>query len=122
MSVADKALASYGLQVEEFVPERMKVTIAPKKEDALVGEKVAFDIAAQYLFGGSAVDSGVELTCTIEPDRFSPAENADLTYGIEPKGKSVTLGEARDQLDPAGKLTLACPERETRRRSRRPAR
>ena len=25
-----------------------------------------------YLFGGSAVDSGVELTCTIEPARFSP--------------------------------------------------
>lgn len=113
MSVADKPLSSLGLQVEEFVPERMKVAVTPKKPDALVGDKAVFDVSAQYLFGGSAVDSGVELTCTIEPDRFSPDENSDLTYGIEPKGKQVTLGEARDQLDPAGKITIPCPDATT---------
>ncbi|HEU4611549.1 MAG TPA: MG2 domain-containing protein, partial [Kofleriaceae bacterium] len=111
MTVADKPLASYDLQVEEFVPERMKVTIASKAEDALVGTNLAFDVSARYLFGGSAVDSGVELTCAIEPARFSPAQNQDLTYGVEPRGKAVSLGEAtRGQLDLAGHLTIACPE------------
>lgn len=111
MTVADKPLASYDLQVEEFVPERMKVTIAGKHDDALVGSPLGFDVTARYLFGGSAVDSGVELSCTVEPDRFSPAQNADLTYGVEPKGKAVSLGEAsRGQLDFDGKLTIACPE------------
>lgn len=109
LSVADKPLASYDLQVEEFVPERMKVSVSEKKPDALLGTPAAFDINARYLFGGSAVDSGVTLNCSVEPTRFSPAENADLTYGVEPKGKAVALGETRGQLDPKGALTLECP-------------
>src|SRR5690606_1028385 len=75
MTVADKPLATYNLQVEEFVPERMKVSIAPKVEQVLVGDKVAFDVNARYLFGGSAIDSGVELACSIEPSHFAPEEN-----------------------------------------------
>jgi alpha-2-macroglobulin len=110
LSVGDKPLASYDLQVEEFVPERMKVTITAKQQNAQIGSKLAFDVGARYLFGGSAVDSGVMLTCAIEPSRFVPEQNADLTYGVAPKGKPVTLGETRDQLDPAGQVTLECAE------------
>ncbi len=111
MTVADKPLAAYDLQVEEFVPERMKVQLASKVQEALVGTNLEFDVAARYLFGGSALDSGVELACSIEPTRFVPDQNQDLTYGVEPKGKPVSLGEpSRGQLDPAGRLSIACPE------------
>jgi hypothetical protein len=110
LSVADKPLTSYSLQVEEFVPERMKVSVAAKTPEARIGAKLAFDVSAQYLFGGSAMDAGVQLTCAVEPARFEPEENADLVYGVEPKGRSVTLGETADQLDPSGKVTIACPE------------
>ncbi|HEY5935760.1 MAG TPA: MG2 domain-containing protein, partial [Kofleriaceae bacterium] len=110
LSVADKPLAGHDIQVEEFVPERMRVTIAPKQEDAQLGTKVALDVSAQYLFGGSALDSGVDLNCSIEPTEFAPEENSDLTYGVEVKGKSIPLGSARGQLDPNGRLTLACPD------------
>ena len=111
LAVAEKPLAAYDVQVEEFVPERMKVTAAPKQPDMLIGDKIAIDVSAQYLFGGTAADSGVELACTAKPSRFSPPENADLTYGVEPKGKSVTLGEAtKDQLDPKGELSISCPD------------
>lgn len=112
ISVGDKSIASYSLQVEEFVPERMKVAIEPKQENVLMGGEVAFDVSARYLFGGGAVDSGVTLNCAIEPSRFSPEHNADLTYGVEPKGKGVSLGEARDQLDPAGQVAMTCAEPE----------
>jgi uncharacterized repeat protein (TIGR01451 family) len=112
LTVADKPLTAYDLQVEEFVPERMKVTAAPRQAEVLLGQKVAFDVTAQYLFGGSAVDSGVELTCSVEPERWKPEENGDLTYGVAPKGKPVALGESKDQLDPSGKVTIACPEPE----------
>ena len=111
LSIADKALAAYDVQVEEFVPERMKVTAAPKKPDQLIGGKILIDVTAQYLFGGTAENSGIELGCQAEPARFSPPENADLTYGVEPKGKSVTLGEAtKDQLDSKGAITIECPD------------
>ncbi len=110
MEVAEKPLVEYDLQVEEFVPERMKVTAAPKQPDMLLGGKALIDVSAVYLFGGSAVDSGVELTCSVAPARFSPAENADLTYGVEPKGKGVNLGIAKAQLDPKGTAEIACPD------------
>ena len=109
LSIADKPLASYDLQVEEFVPARMKVTAAPQHPDALLGEPLAFDVAARYLFGGSAMDSGVEMTCTMAPSTFAPKHNADLVYGVPATGKPVTLGDAKAQLDPSGKVTIACP-------------
>jgi hypothetical protein len=110
MTVADKPLTAYDLQVEELVPERMAVAAAPKQAELLIGGKALFDVSARYLFGGSAVDSGVELTCTVEPARFAPEDHGDLTYGVPPRGKPVSLGESRDQLDPSGKLTIACPD------------
>src|SRR5262249_33824763 len=66
----------------------------------------------QYLFGGTAADSGVELSCTVEPTQFHPKENADLAYGVPPKGKAVNLGTepSKEQLDPKGAVTIACPE------------
>jgi len=110
LSVADKPLAAYDVQVEEFVPERMKVTAAPKKPNLLIGDKIAIDVTAQYLFGGTAAESGVELACSAEPAKFTPTENADLTYGVEPKGKAVNMGEpTKDQLGPTGTATVECP-------------
>lgn len=113
LSVADKSLASQDLQVEEFVPERMRVTATARKPQLLAGEKAVFDVSAQYLFGGSAVDSGVELTCSVEPAPFKPDDNGDLTYGVPPKGKPVALGESRDQLDPHGHVAIACADPES---------
>jgi hypothetical protein len=109
LAIGDKPLASHSLQVEEIVPERMRVTAVAKTKAALAGEPIAVDVSASYLFGGSAIDSGVELTCAVEPERFVPEENADLVYGVEPKGRAVTLGASRDQLDARGNATISCP-------------
>ncbi|HEY1553761.1 MAG TPA: MG2 domain-containing protein [Kofleriaceae bacterium] len=108
LAVADKSLGSYDLAVEEFVPERMKVTATPKRAELLVDDKVTIDVGAKYLFGGNALDSGVELNCSIAPARFTPKENADLVYGIEPTGKPVALAESRDQLDIKGQAEVEC--------------
>ncbi len=110
LSVADKTLGAYDIQVEEFVPERMKVTTTPKAEDVLGGQPITVAVAANYLFGGTAIDSGVELTCTVAPSRFAPEENGDLTYGVDPRGKEVNLGMTKGQLDGKGELDIACAE------------
>ena len=110
MTVADKPLVAYDLQVEEFVPERMRVTAAPEQPDVQAGQPVNVDVTAQYLFGGSAAGSGIELTCSVEPTRFAPKENGELTYGVAPKGKAVSLGTStKSALDPKGTATIACP-------------
>ncbi len=110
MTVADKPLAAQDLLVEEFVPERMRVSVAPQKPALQAGDQAVFDVSAQYLFGGSAVDSGVELDCSVAPAAFQPQDNGDLTYGVPARGKPVHLGEAKGQLDPRGHVAIACGE------------
>jgi uncharacterized protein YfaS (alpha-2-macroglobulin family) len=110
IGIADKTVASYGMQVEEFVPERMKVTAAADKPSYLIGDEVQFHIGAQYLFGGSAAGSSADVTCTVEPARFEPKQNSELTYGVEPKGKAIPLGDTKGELDEAGTATVTCPD------------
>jgi uncharacterized protein YfaS (alpha-2-macroglobulin family) len=110
LAVADATVSTYGFQVEEFVPERMKVTAEAAKPGYLIGDDVKIEVGAQYLFGGSAQGSAVQLTCTIEPAQFEPKQNADLTYGVAPKGKAIPLGDTKAELDEAGKATLTCPD------------
>ncbi|HEX3764855.1 MAG TPA: MG2 domain-containing protein, partial [Kofleriaceae bacterium] len=113
MTVADKPLAAQDLLVEEFVPERMRVSVTPGKPALLAGDKPVFDVAAQYLFGGTAVDSGVELDCAVEPAQFKPDDNGDLTYGVPARGKPVQLAQTKDQLDPRGHVAIACGDADT---------
>ena len=95
----------YDLQVEEFVPERMKVAVTPKKagrarrRQGRVRRRGAVPVRRQR----GRLRRRADVHDRARP-RSRRRENADLTYGVEPKGKPVTLGEARDQLDPKGKL------------------
>jgi alpha-2-macroglobulin len=109
-AVADKPLESYSLQVEEYVPERMAATVTPARKAVLLGEPVELQIAARYLFGGSALDSGVTLKCSYAPGEFAPDENGELTYGVRAQGKATDPTEVEGQLDAAGTITLACPD------------
>jgi hypothetical protein len=113
LSVAEKQVASYGLNVEEFVPERMKVTARAEKPGYVQGEEVPVTVEAAYLFGGSAESSPVEVTCRLEPSVFRPKENAQYAYGVwRPSGsdaKASVLGQVKGELDTKGRTLLRCP-------------
>ncbi len=126
LRVADREVASYGLQVEEFVPERMKVTAGVDKPGYLQGSVVPVKVEAAYLFGGSAGGSPVELTCRLEPSEFKPKENANFTYGVyRQKGseaKAVTLGQVKGEVNDKGQVLVECPAKETAGGFKGPAR
>ncbi len=111
VSIAERALATYAVNVEEFVPERMKVTAGAEKPGYLLGEPISLGVDAVYLFGGSASDSPVEATCQLEASTFRPKENAGFSYGVYREGaaKPITLGAVKETLDEKGRALLACP-------------
>lgn len=113
VDVAGKEASQYDFQVEEFVPERMKVDAAFTRPGALFAEEVPAKITARYLFGGVPAKHKVELTCALEPAPFKPKENAQLTYGPwTAAGKArqgVTLGQRDAELDQQGQAALVCP-------------
>jgi uncharacterized protein YfaS (alpha-2-macroglobulin family) len=113
--VGEKPIGTHPFNVEEFVPERMKVKAATAKPSYLVGDAAKVAVEARYLFGGSAEGSKVEVTCTLAPTTFKPPkENAQFTYGTQPEkhgkpAQPAALGAVQGTLDKDGKVSVECP-------------
>ena len=63
-------LTAYKVSVEDFVPDRIKVSVKPSKETARPGDKVAFDLLALNFFGPPASDRNVEFEATFEQQPY----------------------------------------------------
>ncbi len=113
-AVAEKRVGGHAFNVEEFVPERMKVEAKADRAAYLLGESATVAVDARYLFGGSAKGNAVEVTCSLEPAEFKPSkENRQFAYGPRPKrsgAKPVSLGAAQGTLDEKGHSAVACPQ------------
>jgi uncharacterized protein YfaS (alpha-2-macroglobulin family) len=113
--VGERQIGTHPFNVEEFVPERMKVKAAAGKPAYLLGDAAQVAVEARYLFGGSAEGSNVEVTCSLAPSAFRPAkENAQFTYGPrqDPGTKPLqpaALGAVQGVLDADGKVKVECP-------------
>lgn len=113
LQVAEAVVGEHVFQVEEFVPERMRVQAAATEQSLLAGTDAEVDIHARYLFGGVPSEHRVELTCELEPGDFTPEENANFHYGVWRPGTGpelgLTLGTASGVLDADGAARLTCP-------------
>ena len=89
MKIANKVVATYPFHVEEFVPERMRVTASFQKQGYVLsqGALPEVGIKARYLFGGSTEGAKVQVTCALTPARFTPPGYEDYTFGQEPGEK-----------------------------------
>jgi alpha-2-macroglobulin len=120
------SLGEYRFNVEEFVPERMKVTASSPLQGAMASEKVPIHVDAQYLFGGSASGSRFEITCQQVPALFTPPGLSNYTFGVfrqkEDAQRAFTLGTVGGELDADGEGTLECPALGEGRSLRGPAR
>lgn len=110
LNIGGKMVGQHRFNVEAFVPERMKVTVTPVAAALSAGDEAAFAVEARYLFGGSAADSEVTLTCQIVPARFAPPAARDHRFGpADPGSQVVTLGTVSGTLDADGRARLTCP-------------
>lgn len=114
VEAADVRIGGHSFQVEEFVPERMKVEAVPSEPSYLLGATKEIEVEARYLFGGVPAQHRVELRCDLEPGSFEPAENANYHYGVwrgdDAPARGVTLGTASGVLDGDGRARLTCPD------------
>ncbi len=65
-------IGTYAFQVEEFVPDRIKVEIKPSKPYAAPGDDLAYDVTSAYLFGPPAANLPVESRVRLVPQTFTP--------------------------------------------------
>jgi uncharacterized repeat protein (TIGR01451 family) len=112
-AVGDRSVGSTEFNVEEFVPERMKVTAAAPEGRYLGSDVVPVDISARWLFGGNAKGSRVEMNCTLKPAPYQPPGHPGYVFGLADLVDSVahplTLGQVEGELGEEGSTQLACP-------------
>ncbi len=111
-----KSIGELSFNVEEFVPERMKVTAKLKQSNLHVSDLANVSVQARYLFGGSAQGSRTEVRCSLLPVAFKPAANKDFEYSVwrERAPSPLELGNTTGALGPDGATELACPSLSSR--------
>ena len=111
--VGDRSVGKVEFNVEEFVPERMKVTAAPPEGTYIGSDAVPVDISARWLFGGSAKGSRVEVRCTLKPAPFAPDGHPGYAFGLadlaDSDARPLTLGTVEGELDDSGATQVSCP-------------
>jgi uncharacterized protein YfaS (alpha-2-macroglobulin family) len=92
--------------VEEFMPQRIKVDLSVPKDNYVTGEELKFEVQGTMLFGPPASGRKVEARLTISPKPFAPAGFSTFSFGDA--GKTFDRVEkdlGQDQLDDQGKKT-----------------
>ncbi|SKA77058.1 hypothetical protein SAMN02745704_00931 [Paucidesulfovibrio gracilis DSM 16080] len=81
LEAGGEAIGQYRYQVEEFVPDRIKVTIRPGMEMATPGSELTYDVESRYLFGPPAQGLNLETRVMLRPMAFGPAGYRDFVFG-----------------------------------------
>ncbi len=74
MLIGKNQIGAVSFQVEEFIPDRMKIDLNVEKATYTVGDEVNFDINAANLYGTPAVGRSVYALYFLSPIQFIPPE------------------------------------------------
>ena len=93
--IADRVVGRVQFQVEEFMPDRIKVAVTADKSTYKLGEELGIEVSAINLFGPPAVGRKVEASCELEAVSFvNSAVNAKAT-----QWNSFVFGNARSNFE-----------------------
>ncbi|MGH9380429.1 MAG: alpha-2-macroglobulin family protein [Thermoanaerobaculia bacterium] len=76
----DRVIGSYRWQVEEFVPDRIRVDVSVGEGPFGPGDELQLGVHGAYLFGPPAAGLAVEARVRLEPDTFAPPGYDTYTF------------------------------------------
>jgi uncharacterized protein YfaS (alpha-2-macroglobulin family) len=79
-------LTSYKVSVEDFVPDRLRVTLKTSKDTVKIGQKVQYDFTAVNFFGPPAADRNVEFEAMLEPIPFYSRNYPEFRFSNDGAG------------------------------------
>jgi uncharacterized protein YfaS (alpha-2-macroglobulin family) len=79
-------LTSYKVSVEDFVPDRLRVTLKTSKDTVKIGQKVQYDFTAVNFFGPPASDRNVEFEAMLEPIPFYSRNYPEFRFSNDGAG------------------------------------
>ncbi len=79
--VAEQVIGQYRFQVEDFIPDRIKVEIDPASPQVSAGGELAYEVASAYLFGPPSAGLQVESRVRLVSSNFVPPGLETYTFG-----------------------------------------
>jgi uncharacterized protein YfaS (alpha-2-macroglobulin family) len=100
----EETIGQYRFQVEEFVPDRIRVEIAKPTGPVGPGQPLAYTVASSYLFGPPAAGLPVETRVRVVDSTFAPKGFPGFTFrNAERKLDDKEIASQQGTLDPAGR-------------------
>ncbi len=123
MKIADRVVGRTQFQVEEFMPDRMKVTLTTDKSTYKLGEVPNVEVNATNLFGPPAVGRKVQASCQLQAVPFIVSEDTlppgtDVTkwrsfvFGSHTRqfeSQRIELGEAKTDAEGKARYQFTIP-------------
>ncbi len=98
----DVLLGSQNFMVEEFVPDRIKITAKLDKESLVTGESAKLSINAVNFFGPPAANRNYECEIQVKQYSFSPKKYTNYTFDIANPGVSFDKTVKEGKTDENG--------------------
>jgi uncharacterized protein YfaS (alpha-2-macroglobulin family) len=104
--IGDDVIGSYNFQVEDFMPDRIKTTIATDRDSYNGGDSVIIDVNGVYLFGPPCAGNDVNGHITLDPGFFQPKGYSEYSF-TDPAVKftPIQVDLSADKLDDKGNHT-----------------
>lgn len=106
------AIGEVSFLVEDYVPERLELTLAPKKPVLQAGEPAEIDVTARYLYGAPGSDLDVTGSMTVRAAGQSAIPGfAGYEVGLTDEAFEPQQSEFEDatKTDASGKVTTVNP-------------
>lgn len=109
-NTGDNQPRRWAFNVEDFMPERMALTIATEAAPFAMDDEVHFDITGRYLYGAPAAGNTLQATLFLRPLRDAVASLPGFEFGdINLSNVSRTLDELDVKLSDAGTTSVSVP-------------
>lgn len=109
----DKVIGNAKFNVEEFLPDRLKVAIDVLDKRFSISDEIPVIVEAEQFFGGAATDRDVELNCDLKATEFKPKDFKDYVFTDEENKfsfKTIRLGEQKTDKDGKANFSVKIPE------------
>jgi uncharacterized protein YfaS (alpha-2-macroglobulin family) len=103
----DVLLGSKNFNIEEFVPDRIKVTATLDKPTVTPGQTTNLSINAVNFFGPPAANRNYETEVSVSPKYFSPKKYTSFDFGLQKVGLSFDKANEDGTTDENGNASFS---------------
>ena len=109
------AVGEASFLVEDYVPERLELTLAPKSPTLVKGQPAEIDLAARYLYGAPGAELDVSGEVVVQAAGKTAIKGLDgFTVGLDDEQVEAATAEIEEHgtTDDKGRVTMSVPVQE----------